>query len=314
MSRQDTIRLIQVCSTLGNRNKAQAGDGTTQEIIALRDALIERSLASLSGRIEDLPSASLSLLISSLARQYKPSFEKFFHELAEEVSKRADQASTSSDFSHPSSILRLDDLERLVSYVYLAFAQASVETPTNLNDSCLKFMTCHTDKIQYAHICQFIEAFPACARDAYKNDQFLALMDYMRKTVSSVESRGNLQLIDFVRLVKGFPSENLFRDFLIKEGMKRDRKEFTIHAIRDISGILSKMEKIDRDFELIFFKNLTRELPPKYLVDILCNLDSAPSVRGDLIEKFVKDLVRPNFKRISQEDRKRLGKTSFFSV
>ncbi len=313
-SRQDTIRLIQVCSTLGNRNKAQAGDGTTQEIIVLRDALIDRSFASLSGRLEDLPSASLSLLISSLARQYKPLFEKFFHEVADEVSRRAEQGATSSAFTHPSSILRLGDLERLVSYVYLAFAQASVETPSSLNDSCLNFLTCHTDKIQYAHICQFIEAFRSCTRDASRNDRFLLLIDYMRKAVSSHESRENLQLMDFVRLVKGFPSEDLFRDALIQEAKKRDREEFTIHALRDMAGILSKMEKIDRNFELIFFNNLTRELPPKYLVDILCTLDAAPMVRRDLIAKFVKNLVRPNLQRISQDDRKRLEKTSFFSV
>ena len=319
LSRQDLIRLVQICSIMINRNKLADGDVASSTLVPLRSRLVQQCLSSLQDRYEDMSAASVSLLISSLARMYEPELNDSFHDLGVEVARRLNLCS-GSDISRPASLLVLSDVDKLMSYTCLAFAQAELRTPKEFNDSCLRFVNNCKDHIPYSGLCQFISAFPRCIPPSSMSHPTLQdVLRYMERIAISADTRADLTLMDMIRLIHGASllSEDAHKrlvNLLLSETIQRPSREFTIHVLRDLAILLGNSKGVDDAVAQRFNAELilhAREIPSQYIMQILESLMANRLLTCRVLESYLNKVVLPNMRRIAKHDLLTISRMTF---
>jgi hypothetical protein len=304
-SRTDLIRLIQVCSLVLNRNKASAGDSASQKVQTLVDEIVDYSISKIKGRLCDIPTSSLTQVISSLARQYRPSVDGLIQEIGMETAKRIRKC---VDPKGEYSIVRFplrSDLHRATPYSLLAYGQIGIECPPELVEASLDLFQNSKDEIPYNFLTLYVYALSLGKSSPISEDpRFNGLLDYMTEVSSCNQKRMDLTLHDVCRLCLGSRGTIQFDKFVACLGemiVTRSSDEFTVHVLKDLGSLIKDLPESNKRGIARIFKELDRvsyQLPAPYAVDILENLVSSQKRISSYFPRFISRQITKNLKRM----------------
>lgn len=268
LSRQECIRLVQVCSLLVSRNKVDQPH--VKSLLQKRDKVVVECLRRISGKLEDLPVSMLSVLISAVARQHCASIDPFIADFSDCVSVRIEACLADSHEPPKNASTRLD-LERLVPFVFLAFEQMDIVPSSRLSEASLNLYSRFASEIPFSHMSQLVLAFP---KEAFESDpRWDSITSYCREAVE--KSPADFTLIDLCRLVNGLRSDKI-ANILYATAPNRPSKEWSIHALKESSLVFQKF-KMQNKFGHRFLREMkmkASEIPSSYLIAILRNTHS----------------------------------------
>ena len=290
-SRSDLIRCLQVCSLAANRNKIKQGDVAYIEMRDVRDELADRCIGGLSGKLSDLPCSSLSLLISAISRQYRPSFASLLEEVGKEICFRIQSSLTVDCTSSISAFRFRSDLERLIPYYLLANLQIGLQCKPDLISSSLDLFEKFKHEIPYNYLTLYIYAIP-CGFD----EQIRELLQYMLQV-----SEDDLTLMDFCRLCLRSQSSSSHEFFLTKLSAvirSRPSSEFTIHFLKEV---VCCIVRLDEGVKERYYQELIacEALPAPYAIDILQGISRD---QGADHGQYVSRQVMKKINRMNEDD------------
>jgi hypothetical protein len=309
LTRREMIRCLQVCSLLVNRNKLAVRQIEVVELEDVRKDLVQSCIRRLSGRLSDIPTSILSTMTSSIARQFETSFQGIMDEINSEILLRI-RSSLSRDPSSLSGFRTSADLSRMVPYLLLAHSEIGKECPPSLVDASLDFFNVKLADIPYEALSLYVFALPNCSSLAPSETRLENLLDILLEKAQNDATKDDISLTDICRLCLGARkamSRRAVRGYeILAKGMQeRPSSEFTIHVMKDISGLLDETALSSREVRRVYFRELDRlrrEIPPGYIANIFENLFRLKTLRKTDLLRFSKRFVAPNLRRMGEKN------------
>jgi hypothetical protein len=275
--RDDLIKILQVCSLSINRNKIESGCTLSSELVTIRDRLVGSIIDRIQSRIEDIPTTSISVAMSSVARMYNPSMKPFMDEMSQILAERVSRTLSLPPESAKAYIQR-SDLHRAIPFVFLAYNQNSVEFPTRLVDVSIPLFVEFRIEIPYKHLSQYMLMM--------RRDEGMGLLaDYAIERIQAAPD--DMTVMDLCRFAQSVDRVPMIIDIIARKNNPRD---WDIHGLLELSRILKCSDTINKKIWNKYSRkifDLKNSIPPDYLAEIYRNLNHRllDAVTGDNEER-----------------------------
>ena len=278
LDRPALTQVLQLCSLAVSRNRVNAGEQQSVDLLGLRRQTVQRIMDGLTRRFSDIPTPGLSVIVSALSRQYEPWMDSFFLLVCDNVSSRI-RICLSRDASSTSNFLRRSDLLRIVPYLHLVFQQNQLAAPPGeFVAASLSLYSGFAHEATFEHFALFVRVLgkPGAASISC-SEEIRLILDYMQTI--PVE---DLTVLDACRLVEG--AWNLAggcsKDFL-SYLPRRPKAEWTMHALEQFARV-AKFVKSEEQFSLYFNQLKQARLSPRSARTILVELAKVSTIPSKL--------------------------------
>jgi hypothetical protein len=276
--RQDLIKTLQVCSLSINRNKIESGCDVSSELGLKRDEIVGTIIQRLSSRTEDLPTNSISVALSSLARMYNPSMKALMDEMSLVIARRISKL-LGRPVDSASAYMQRSDLHRAIPFILLGYHQNMLTAPSDLVDASIPLYTKYTSEVPYKHLSQYMLMTKA-------ENRIDPLRSYALDRIQAAPE--DMTVMDVCRFAQAISPDSMqiIFDTIARKNNPRD---WDIHSLVELSRILREGSKKLWNKYMKKLIDLKYSIPPNYLLEIFhnscrCNDKAAVHVAQTVLE------------------------------